>query len=142
MTNCLLVRGGAKLPVWVYPEEEEREGEEGEERKEKGGREGKRRGRQMRKRARERRERDEKQDDEGHHCNDWRIGVFCYSSSSDSEFDSIVKNLECEELELLGDYTEVGPALLCKERRSGRDSLWKGEIFAQKTAEGTEKTKI
>ena len=64
------------------------------------------------------------------------------SSSSDSEFDSIVKNLECEELELLGDYTEVGPALLCKERRSGRDSLWKGEIFAQKTAEGTEKTKI
>ena len=30
MTNCLLVRGGARLPVWVYPEEEEREGEEGE----------------------------------------------------------------------------------------------------------------
>ena len=31
------------------------------------------------------------------------------SSSSDSEFDSIVKSLEGEELELLGDYTEVGP---------------------------------
>ena len=72
MTNCLLVGGGARLPVWVYPEEEEREGEEGEEWER-----GERRGRQRRKRARESREGDEKQDDEGHHCKDWRIGVFC-----------------------------------------------------------------
>ena len=43
------------------------------------------------------------------------------SSSSDSEFDSIVKSLEGEELELLGDYTEVGSPV--QEKDSGRDGL-------------------
>jgi len=38
------------------------------------------------------------------------------SSSSDSEFDSIVKSLEGEKLELLGDYTEVGPPVQEKDR--------------------------
>ena len=38
------------------------------------------------------------------------------SSSSDSEFDSIMKSLEGEELELLGDYTEVGPPVQEKGR--------------------------
>ena len=58
------------------------------------------------------------------------------SSSSDSEFDSIVKSLEGEELELLGDYTEVGPPVqTMKETVCG-----KGKFFAQKTAEGMEKT--
>jgi len=63
------------------------------------------------------------------------------SSSSDSEFDSIVKSLEGEELELLGDYTEheVGPPVQEKDRVE-ETVCGKRKFFAQKTAEGTEKT--
>jgi len=89
------------------------------ERKEKSGREGKRRGRQRRKRARERREGDEKQDNESHHCKDWRtVGSLEFpassSSSSDSEFDSIVKVWRVRSWNYLEITLKL--ALLCKRK--------------------------
>jgi len=62
-------------------------------------------------------------------------------SSSDSEFDSIVKSLEGEELELLGDYTEVGP--LVQEKDSGEKTVCgKGKFLHKKLQRGWKRRKI
>jgi len=65
------------------------------------------------------------------------------SSSSDSEFDSIVKSLEGEELELLGDYTEheVGPPVQEKDRVE-ETVCGKGKFLHRKLQRGRKRRKI
>ena len=63
------------------------------------------------------------------------------SSSSDSEFDSIVKSLEGEELELLGDYTEVGPPVQEKERVK-ETVCGKEKFFRRKLQRGRKRRKL
>ena len=63
------------------------------------------------------------------------------SSSSDSEFDSIVKSLEGEELELLGGNTEVGPPVQEKDRVE-ETVCGKGKFLHRKLQRGRKRQKI
>ena len=64
------------------------------------------------------------------------------SSSSESEFDSIVKSLEGEELELLGDCTEVDPPVQEKDRVEEETVCGKGKVLQGKLQRGRKRRKI
>ena len=56
---------------------------------------------------------------------------FSASSSSDSEFDSIVKSLEGEELELLGDYTKHEVGLPVEEKDRVEETVGRGNLCTE-----------
>ena len=64
------------------------------------------------------------------------------SSSSESEFDSIVKSLEGEELELLGDCTEVDPPVQEKDRVEEETVCGKGKFLQGKLQRGQKRRKV
>ena len=69
------------------------------------------------------------------------LEFYASSSSSDSEFDSIMKSLEGEELELPGDYPEVGPLVQEKDRVE-ETVCGKGKFLRRKLQRGRKRRKI